>query len=47
MAEGAGIHGGSVMLIGEGRSQRMGGAVTIISGGELPVGCVSVPDTAS
>ena len=38
VAEGAGNHGGSVMLIGEGRSQRMGGAVTRISGGQLPVG---------
>ena len=34
-------------MIGEGRSQRMGGAVTRISGGQLPVGCGSQPDTAS
>ena len=30
-------------MIGEGRSQRMGGAVTRISGGQLPVGCGSQP----
>ena len=34
-------------MIGEGRSQRMGGGATKISGGQLPVGCGSQPDTAS